>query len=153
MKRILFIITVSLCLLSLSSCKKQTQEVVTSSKLEFEMVAVSATSAKIAISYSEGEPYYIRVMKAEPLSSMSYIDMEDKDELSAFINTHSFLSSVPATVVATGLENLEEYVCGAVAFNIRNEIIGVNYIKFVTAPSEDAIGDDDNAGKVDVVVL
>lgn len=152
MKSIRITILVACTMISAFSCKEPEIPLAKQTDIILNVVSITATSAKIDVTYDGDTPYYIRVMKAEQKNNIS-IDLEDKDALAAYVNTHSTLSTIPTQITAAGLETLIEHICGVVAFNTRNEIIGVSYISFTTQASEDAVGDEGGAGSIEIVTL
>ena len=137
----------------LISCGKENTEAKEPTALEMQLVSVSASNARINITYTGVKPHYVRIMKAVSTLDIVSIPLEDKEALSAFINTRSILAEVPKEIFVTRLESMSEYISGVVSFNSANEITDVTYLKFTTSTSEDAIGDESGAGSIDIETL
>lgn len=135
------------------SCGKENTETNEPTVLEMQLVSVSASNARISITYTGSKPHYVRVMKAVNISEIAFIPLDDTVALSAFINTRSILAEVPKEIFVTKLENMSEYISGVVSFNSANEITDVTYLKFTTSTSEDAIGNESGAGSIDIETL
>lgn len=151
-KFITLISALVLCSL-LISCGKENTESKEPTALEMQLVSVSASNARINITYTGVKPHYVRIMKAVSTLDIVSIPLEDKEALSAFINTRSILAEVPKEIFITRLESMSEYISGVVSFNSANEITDVTYLKFTTSTSEDAIGDESGAGSIDIETL
>ena len=151
-KFITLISALVLCSL-LISCGKENTEAKEPTALEMQLVSVSASNARINITYTGVKPHYVRIMKAVSTLDIVSIPLEDKEALSAFINTRSILAEVPKEIFVTRLESMSEYISGVVSFNSANEITDVTYLKFTTSTSEDAIGDESGAGSIDIETL
>ena len=151
-KFITLISALVLCSL-LISCGKENTESKEPTALEMQLVSVSASNARINITYTGVKPHYVRIMKAVSTLDIVSIPLEDKEALSAFINTRSILAEVPKEIFVTRLESMSEYISGGVSFNSANEITDVTYLKFTTSTSEDAIGDESGAGSIDIETL
>jgi hypothetical protein len=151
-KFITLISALVLCSL-LISCGKENTESKEPTALEMQLVSVSASNARINITYTGVKPHYVRIMKAVSTLDIVSIPLEDKEALSAFINTRSILAEVPKEIFVTRLESMSEYISGVVSFNSANEITDVTYLKFTTSTSEDAIGDESGAGSIDIETL
>lgn len=153
MRKILVIVSALFLSFLACSCNRETTESNEPTIIEMELVSVSASNARINITYTGGKPHYIRVMKAVSAGEVPTVYLQDEEALSAFINTRSILSEVPKEILVTKLESMSEYICGAVSFNSKNEITDVTYLKFTTSTSEDAIGSESGAGSVDIEIL
>lgn len=151
-KFITLISALVLCSL-LISCGKENTESKEPTALEMQLVSVSASNARINITYTGVKPHYVRIMKAVSTLDIVSIPLEDKEALSAFINTRSILAEVPKEIFVIRLESMSEYISGVVSFNSANEITDVTYLKFTTSTSEDAIGDESGAGSIDIETL
>jgi hypothetical protein len=155
MKRLrpFLILSIIICAFGFS-CKKPDVPVVNHTNLSLELAFASAKTAKITITYSDGEPYYVRIMKCVGYDTItSAVDINNSDALTAYMITHSTIAALPKTINITGLETLKDYVIGAVAFNVKNEVIDAQYLIFQTKASEDSIGDEGGAGEITIVTL
>ena len=108
------------------SCGKENTETNEPTVLEMQLVSVSASNARINITYTGSKPHYVRVMKAVNISEIAFIPLDDTDALSAFINTRSILAEVPKEIFVTKLENMSEYISGVVSFNSANNQAAMN---------------------------
>lgn len=151
--RLQLILPAIICVFGLS-CTEPEAPVVEHTNLSLELAYASAKTAKISISYSDGEPYYVRIMKCVGYDTItSAVDFNNSDALTAYMITHSTIAGIPKTINITGLETLKDYVIGAVAFNVRNEVIDAKYLIFQTKASEDSVGDEGGAGEIVIVTL
>ena len=153
MRKVIVIISALILGFLACSCGRENTESNEPTIIEMQLISVSASNARINISYTGAKPHYVRVMKSIGASEVPAIYLEDKEALSAFINTRSILAEVPKEILITKLESMSEYISGVVAFDSKNEIIDVTYIKFTTSTSEDAIGEGSGAGSIDIVTL
>lgn len=153
MRKYLTLIVALILGLLVHSCGEKNTETNEPTVLEMELISVSASNARINITYTGSKPHYVRVMKAVSVSEISSIPLDDQDALSAFINTRSILAEAPKEILVTQLESMSEYISGVVSFNSANEITDVTYLKFTTSTSEDAIGDESGAGSIDIETL
>lgn len=151
--RLYLILPAVFCFFGLS-CTEPEAPVVNHTNLSLELAYASAKTAKITITYSDGDPYYVRIMKCVSYDTItSAVDINNSDALTAYMITHSTIAELPKTINVTGLETLRDYVIGAVAFNVRNEVIGTQYLIFQTKASEDSVGDEGGAGEITIVTL
>lgn len=152
MKILKLILTCSILLFCVISCKKQPAASVTAD-FSIEVTNVTAINARLQIDCKGNVPALVRYMAPVPEATVaSEVNMKDAQAMRAYVSKNGEAITLPYSSVLLDLTPEMTYVVGVVAINENMEVydclVETFTMKDLASMFENTLGDPSNAGNL-----